>query len=84
MTARTRNQTDKKPQKKPKSGNKSQNWQVIEIWLRIIAYSAISITAVFAIALFATLPTDATGKTGRSAFGSRRKGGTRQSTARSI
>jgi anti-sigma-K factor RskA len=50
MTARTGNQTDKKPQKKPKSGNKSQNWQVIEIWLRIIAYSALSITAVFAIA----------------------------------
>jgi len=50
MTAGTRNQTDKKPQKKPKSGNKSKNWQIIEIWLRIIAYSAISITAVFAIA----------------------------------
>jgi len=26
MTAGTRNQTDKKNRKKPKSGNKSQNW----------------------------------------------------------
>ncbi len=50
MTARTGNPTDKKPQKKPKSGNKSQKWQIIEIWLRIIAYNAISITAIFAIA----------------------------------
>ena len=50
MTAGTRNQTDKKTPKKPKSGNKSQNWQIIEIWLRIIAYSGLSITAVFAIA----------------------------------
>lgn len=52
MTARTvnRNQTTKKPQKKHKGGTNSQNWQVIEIWLRIIAYSALSITAVFAIA----------------------------------
>jgi anti-sigma-K factor RskA len=52
MASRTinRNQSPRKSQKKPKSRTNSQNWQVIEIWLRIIAYSALSITTVFAIA----------------------------------
>jgi anti-sigma-K factor RskA len=52
MTAQRINQTQKprKPQQKRQSRTKSQEWQVFEIWLRIIAYSALSITAVCAIA----------------------------------
>jgi anti-sigma-K factor RskA len=52
MTERTinRNQKPKKNPKNHKSRKNSQEWQVFEIWLRIIAYSALSITAVCAIA----------------------------------
>jgi anti-sigma-K factor RskA len=52
MASQTINRTQKprKPQKKRQSRTKSQEWQVFEIWLRIIAYSALSVTAVCAIA----------------------------------